>query len=288
MLDDDKWRQDFILKSVHCSYLVDEMRKWNPEAYEKSSSAQKKWAEELISKIRIRGNERVLDIGSGDGKITAQLASLVPKGSVVGIDNSIEMINFARKRFPPSSWPNLSFQYGDASDLRYANEFDLVVSFACLHWILDHGPVLDGIKHSLKPGGRLFLQFGGAGNADDVLMVAGKTISEDRWTKYFKDFTFPYGFFGPEKYKAWLDKAGLRAARVELVPKDMVQPGTGGLASWMESTWLPYIERVPAGLQRDFIDEIVERYVATHPLDGDGQVHVKMVRLEVEAEKDRF
>lgn len=262
------------------------MGKWNPEAYAKSSSAQKKWAEELISKIHIRGNERILDIGCGDGKITVQIASLVPEGSIVGIDNSREMINFARKKFPSSRWPNLSFQYGDATDLKYANEFDLVVSFACLHWILDHGPVLDGIRRSLKPGGRLFLQFGGSGNADDVLKAADKTISEGRWAEYFRDFTFPYGFFGPEKYKAWLDKAGLRAARVELVPKDMVQPGVEGLASWIESTWLPYIERVPAELQRDFIDEIVEAYASAHPLDGDGQVHVKMVRLEVEAEKD--
>jgi trans-aconitate 2-methyltransferase len=54
------------------------MHKWNPEAYGRSSLAQKKWADEVISKIRIKGNERVLDIGCGDGKITAHIASLVP------------------------------------------------------------------------------------------------------------------------------------------------------------------------------------------------------------------
>jgi SAM-dependent methyltransferase len=79
---------------------VDAMHKWNPEVYEKSSSTQKKWAEEVISKIQIKGNERVLDIGCGDGKITAYIASLVPEGSVVGIDNSAEMISFAQSKFP--------------------------------------------------------------------------------------------------------------------------------------------------------------------------------------------
>jgi trans-aconitate 2-methyltransferase len=264
------------------------MRKWNPDAYAKSSSAQKKWAEELISKMHIRGDERILDIGCGDGKITAQIASLLPRGSVVGIDNSPDMIDFARRAFPPSSWPNLSFQFGDASDIRYENEFDLVVSFACLHWILDHGPVLDGIKRSLKSGGRLFLQFGGEGNAEEILEVVNKMISEDRWAKYFKQFSFPYGFFGPEEYEGWLSQAGLRAVRVELIPKDMVQPGRGGLASWIESTWLPYIERVPEELRGDFVDVMVECYASTHPLDDDEQVHVKMMRLEVEAEKDRY
>jgi trans-aconitate 2-methyltransferase len=264
------------------------MRKWNPDAYAKSSSAQKKWAEELISKMHIRGDERILDIGCGDGKITAQIASLLPRGSVVGIDNSPDMIDFARRAFPPSGWPNLSFQFGDASDIRYENEFDLVVSFACLHWILDHGPVLDGIKRSLKSGGRLFLQFGGEGNAEEILEVVNKMISEDRWAEYFKQFSFPYGFFGPEEYEGWLAQAGLRAVRVELIPKDMVQPGRGGLASWIESTWLPYIERVPEELRGDFVDVMVECYASTHPLDDDEQVHVKMMRLEVEAEKDRY
>ena len=266
---------------------VDTMHKWNPEAYERSSLTQNKWADEVISKIQIKGNERVLDIGCGDGKITAHIASLVPKGSVVGIDNSVEMISFAQSKFPQSDWPNLSFAYGDACDLRYEDEFDLVVSFACLHWVQDHKHVLEGIKRSLKSSGRLFIQFGGRGNAGGVLEVVDKKISEDSWARYFKDFTFQYGFFGPEEYKSWLDQVGLRAVRVELIPKDMVQPGIEGLTSWVESTWLPYIERVPDGLQNDFIHGIAEDYVSTHPLDSDGQVHVKMVRLEVEAEKSR-
>ena len=264
---------------------VDSMHKWNPDIYERSSSQQKKWAEEVISKIRIKGNERVLDIGCGDGKITAHIASLVPEGSVIGIDNSADMISFAQNKFPPSNWPNLSFQFGDATDLRYEDGFDLVVSFACLHWVLDHKPVLEGIKRCLKSNGRLFIQFGGKGNAGGVLEVVDKKISEDRWAGYFKNFTFPYGFFGTEEYERWLNKAGLRAVRVELIPKEMVQSGIEGLASWVESTWLPYIERVPEGFQHDFINEISQGYVSAHPLDSDGQVHVRMVRLEVEAEK---
>jgi trans-aconitate 2-methyltransferase len=261
------------------------MHGWDPEVYGKSSSEQKKWAEEVISKIRIKGNERVLDIGCGDGKITAHIASLVPEGSVSGIDNSIEMITFAQSKFPQSSWPNLSFQYGDASDLRYVDEFDLIVSFACLHWVLDHKLVLEGIKRSLKSDGRLFIQFGGRGNASEILKVVDNVITRKRWACYFKDFAFQYAFFGPEEYKRWLDQAGLRAARVELIPKDMVQPGLEGLASWIKSTWLPYIERIPDELRHDFIREIAEGYISAHPLDSHEQVHVKMVRLEVEAEK---
>ena len=261
------------------------MHRWDPKDYMKSSSAQQKWAEELLSRISIRGDERILDIGCGDGKITAQVALLVPRGSIVGLDNSREMLRFARDRFPSVSWPNLDFHYGDASDLQYEDSFDLVLSFACLHWVQDHGPVLEGIKHSLKNGGRVLMQFGGRDNAAAILAVVDDLISEEKWSGYFEAFQFPYGFFGPDEYRTWLEIAGLKALRVELVAKDMVQIGREGLVSWFKSTWLPYIERVPEDLRMDFIYEVVDRYIQAYPLDDKGCVHVGMVRLEVEAEK---
>ncbi len=80
--------------------------------------------------------------------------------------------------------------------------------------------------------------------------------------------------------------SGLKAIRVELVPKDMVQAGTQGLASWIKTTWLPYIERVPADLRMDIIDEIADEYLRAYPPDDRGRVHVQMMRLEVVAENE--
>lgn len=261
------------------------MHRWDPKTYEKSSSAQKRWAEELISRISIQGDERVLDIGCGDGKITAQISRLVPRGSVVGLDNSPEMLSFARSQFPAEEWPGLEFQHGDARDLQYDCEFDLILSFAALHWVFDHRPVLAGIRRSLKSGGRLFVQFGGRGNAASVLDIAGKMIAEGKWSAFFEGFSFPYAFYGPEEYRTWLDDSGLRTIQVELLQKDMVQKGRSGLASWIESTWLPYIERVPEKLRSDFINTVVQRYIQLNPPDHNGDIHVGMVRLEAEALK---
>jgi len=263
------------------------LHKWRPEKYERSSSAQKLWAEELIRKIEIDGSERVLDIGCGDGKITAGIADLVPNGSVLGIDSSGEMVRFAMEKFPPEIHKNLRFAEADARDLHFDEEFDLVVSFATLHWIWDHRPVLRGIERALKPGGRIFLQFGGRGNAAAPLGIADEMTGEERWRSYFEGFDFRYAFFGPEEYRAWLEEAGLLPQRVELIPKEMIQPNPEAFASWIETTWHPYLERVPEGLRRDFISEIVDRYLSEHPLDDEGRVHVGMVRLEVVAEKGR-
>ena len=263
------------------------MHSWKPEKYEKSSEAQQLWAAELLSRIDIQGFERILDIGCGDGKITAKVADLVPEGSVLGIDSSAAMVAFAAERHPPEEHPNLLFEKGDARNLDFDGEFDLVVSFAALHWVSDHRPVLQGIRRALRPGGRAFLQFGGRGNAALPLAIADEMIKEDSWRRSFEGFDFRYAFFGPEEYRIWIEEAGLVPKRVELIQKDMVQPGPEAFAGWIETTWLPYLERVPEGRRREFVSEVVGRYLRLHPPDGEGRVHVGMVRLEAVAERPR-
>jgi len=204
---------------------------------------------------------------------------------VQGIDSSLEMVRFAKKSFPSSAIPNLSFKVCDASRLTFANKFDIVVSFSCLHWIKDHLPVLKGIRRSLKNNGRTLLQFGGKGNAADILAVADEVIAGDQWGKYFRRFIFPWNFYVPRQYSVWVKQAGLTPQRIELVAKDMVQKSKDDLIGWVRATWIPYVCRVPAGLQNKFLAEIAERYLARYPLDEDGCAHVKMQRLEVEARK---
>jgi trans-aconitate methyltransferase len=261
------------------------MYNWDPADYDKSSSAQYKWAMTLIDDLNLKGDERILDIGCGNGKVTAHLASLVPNGGVVGIDLSREMISFAATKYIPKIHPNLSFQIGDASLLGFLEEFDLVVSFACLHWVKDHLPVLEGVRRSLKPGGRILFQFGGRGNAARILDLTNDLVRSPRWVEYFQDFGFPYHFYGPEEYRIWLDMAGLVPRRLELVPKDMVHQGLSGLEGIIRTTWLPYTEGLPNSLRQEFINDVASSYLELYPFDEDGLVHVQMMRLEVEAEK---
>jgi len=82
---------------------------WNAQDYAKNSANQFQWAKELILKLKLRGNEAVLDIGCGDGKITAELARCLPNGRVVGVDSSEKMINLAKSTFQQKDYPNLSF-----------------------------------------------------------------------------------------------------------------------------------------------------------------------------------
>lgn len=269
------------------------MVKWNAQDYHRHSAAQFAWAQELIGKLDLTGTERVLDIGCGDGKVTAEIKQLVPDGGVVGVDKSEEMVRFAKDAFPIDKWPNLSFTVMDACELGFEAEFDVVFSNATLHWIIDHRPVLQGIARALVPGGCCLLQMGGRGNAQTILETITSGPCFERWGHYFADMPLPYGWYGPDDYIPWLKEAGLTPLRVELLPRDMTQPSAEGLAGWVHglagwvrTTWMPYTQCVPESEREHFVADIVDTYLARYPLDAQGLAHVPMVRLEVEALKE--
>ena len=261
------------------------MPRWDADDYKRHSGAQQSWARELIEKLGLQGDECLLDVGSGDGKVTAELAAQVPRGHVVGIDSSPEMVHFARETFPPERHPRLRFEIGDAVALPFDQEFDVVFSNATLHWVVDHRPILAGIARALVPGGRMLVQMAGRGNAAAVVGVVQALIAQNEWRAHFEGFAFPYGFHGIDEYRQWLAAAGLAAGRVELFEKDMTQAGASGLAGWIRTTWLLYLERVPEERRAELVAAIVARYVESHPCDADGLVHVAMTRLEVEARR---
>jgi trans-aconitate 2-methyltransferase len=265
--------------------MTEQTYQWNAVDYAESSGTQQQWARELIHKLKLKGSEKVLDIGSGDGKVTAEISGCLPHGSVLGIDSSEAMIALAQSKFSADRYPHVRFQRGDASALPFENEFDVVFSNATLHWILDQRPVLRGINKSLKSGGKILLQMGGKGGAADVIALIEKQITVQEWREYFHDYSFPYGFYSPEEYYEWLREAGLHASRVELFEKNMAHPGRAGFESWIRTTWLPYTQRVPESKRNKFIAQLADAYLDKHHPDENGTVHVRIMRLEIEATK---
>ena len=341
---------------------------WNAADYAANSAVQQSWARELIARLHLRGDEQVLDVGCGDGKVTAELARAVPRGHVLGVDASPEMIAFARKAFPASKISNLNFQIGDAREIgqvvrpgsnskklalnarsevgmntpppphkpedklelngsspsprpsppgegetlpaswqsqtsggsrvqgvNYAGNsfaqgegerggmFDLVFSNAALHWVDDHEAILRGAAAVLKPGGRLVVSCGGKGNAHAVFLALRPEMRLQRWRGFFRKMPAPYFFHAPADYEKWLPKFGFKTNLLKLAPKDATYAGADGFATWLRTTWLPYLQRVPENLREEFIAAVTRRYLAKHPADAEGKVHVRMVRLEIDA-----
>ena len=255
---------------------------WNAADYAANSAVQFAWAREFLARLPLRGDEHILDVGCGDGKITAELARAVPAGSATGIDASAAMIAYAREQFPGQD-----FQVMDARQLQFPRLFDVVFSNAALHWVDDHPAFLRGAAAALRPGGRLVVSCGGRGNAQTVVAALHAVLRRKRWRAWFRRLPLPYFFYDPADYPGWLARAGFATWSVELVPQAAPYAGIAGLVAWLRTAWLPYTQRIPAPERAEFIAAVAESYAATHPPDAAGRLHVGMVRLEIDAVKKR-
>jgi SAM-dependent methyltransferase len=131
------------------------LQTWNPAEYEKNARFVSSLGRGVLEFLSPKGGERILDIGCGDGALTAEITAV--GAEVVGIDSSEPMVDAARNR-------GLDARIGDAQALAFESEFDAVFSNAALHWMPNLDAVLAGVYRALKAGGRFVAEFGGQGN----------------------------------------------------------------------------------------------------------------------------
>ena len=256
---------------------------WNAEDYAKNSQCQLQLGEELIEKLSLIGNESLLDIGCGDGKISVKLSKILKKGEVVAIDASENMIKLASRQFSKNQYSNLTFYRIDAREINFPKKFDIAFSNACLHWIKEHGGVLRKVHACLKPKGRILFQMGGRGNVYEVLNTVKLVLNKPDWSKYFNNFVTPYYFYDIKDYEIWLSENNFKPLRLELTTKNIKHAGEESFKGWLRTTWFPFTDCLPETLRETFLDEVSESYKIDHPTDESGNINVKMVRLEVEA-----
>jgi trans-aconitate methyltransferase len=260
---------------------------WDPADYYEHSYPQYALALGLLERLRLTGNERILDVGCGDGKVTAELATRVPHGSVLGIDASTDMIGFARMTFPQSAHPNLSFRYGDAAKLTFRNEFDVVVAFASLHWVKDLPIAVRGIKQSLTPGGRFAAQIVAKRHATapirSPLHLARKEVMDrPTWRTYFDGFE-QHRAYTADECEQLLTDAGFVLRRFKFVNEEVMHRDADALKGYARSTWHRYTDQIPAQKRDAFLNEVVQRCIELSPADRSGQIRLRAYMLEVEA-----
>ncbi len=258
--------------------------KWDAKEYSKNSGNQKRWADGLLSRIDFRGDENVLDIGCGDGKITALLGKKVRRGTVLGIDNSKDMIGLAKGRFN-GLYKNLFFKKADACRSGFKNKFDIVFSNSCFHWISDHNSLLKSTYKSLRPEGKLCVQMGAEGNFFGIVATGNKLIRRKKWRKYFVNFQSPFNFFAPFVYRKMLENHGFRIKTMRTFIDYMEYNSPEKFKNSLRTLWMPYMQYLPASLCEQFLAETVEQYLKDYPPNKKGWIKVKMIRLEFQAQK---
>ena len=193
------------------------MTDWNAGLYHEISSPQQAWGRRVMERLALAGTEHVLDIGCGSGRLTEEIAALVPAGRVVGVDRSVAMLEHA------ASWlreraPRASLVLADASALPFRRVFDAAFSAATFHWVHDHAALFRSIITALRPGGRLVAQCGGGPNLATLYGRAARMMDEPRFARYFEEWSEPAYFADVETTERRLKAAGFIDVQVSLEP----------------------------------------------------------------------
>ena len=235
------------------------MTEWNASEYDRLSVLQETMAAEVLSLLELKGNERILDIGCGNGKTTTSIAERVPQGTVLGVDASADMIAFAKEHWT-AGHPNLQFAVADARHLPFQREFDLVVSFNALHWISDQALPLQGIHRALKSEGKAQLRLVAKGNRTCIEDVIENTRKSPRWAGHFKDFRDPFLHLTPEQYAALAEQQGFRVLSIRTSDKAWDFGSRDAFLARMKVTMIEWTQHVPEADRVAFITDALDRY----------------------------
>jgi trans-aconitate 2-methyltransferase len=182
---------------------------WDAATYDRVADPQEAWAREILERLPLRGDERVLDAGCGSGRVTRLLVDRLPRGRVVAVDADANMAARAREALGERA----DVLHQDLLDLRLDEPVDAVFSCAVFHWILDHERLFERLHAALRPGGRLVAQCGGEGNIAKVVAVV-------------PDRPSPWLYAGAEETAERLRAAGFTDVRtwLEAKPTQVADP----------------------------------------------------------------
>jgi len=252
------------------------------EKYKQASTQQKAWGQKLITELELRGNEHILDLGCGNGTLTAELALRVPDGSVLGIDASRNMIETARK---DHTAVNLSFKLLDIKEIDFESDFDLVFSNAALHWVKHHSKLLANVHRSLKDGGMARFQFAGEGNCSNLISALREVMSQEDYAPYFRDFEWPWYMPAVNQYRRLLDEVPFVEKQVWSQNADRHFEDVNEMVKWIDQPSLvPFLGHVANKDRQQFRDAVVERMVERTRQD-DGTSFETFRRINVLARK---
>jgi trans-aconitate 2-methyltransferase len=221
---------------------------------------------EVLDRLELRGDERVLDAGCGTGRVTAALVERLPRGHVIAVDGSPSMVEQARERLGPG----VEVFVADLLELELDEPVDAILSTATFHWIPDHDRLFERLFAALRPGGRIVAQCGGAGNVATV-QAAIDAVAEpalDGWPG-------PWNFQSPKDTAARLERIGFTDIRTW--PQDVrVEPDD--IREYLGTVMLgSHLERIPEERRAAFVEAVLAEM--PEPAIGYVRLNLQATRL---------
>ena len=182
-------------------------REWNSAVYHRLSDPQVSWGKTVLSRLRLRGDETLLDAGCGTGRLTTDLLEALPRGRVVAADLSRNMLASARDHLSRYG-SRVLFVACDLLFMPFQCAFDGIVSTAAFHWVLDHDRLFSNLYRALVSGGWIAAQCGGGPNIRHVRDRVNALTNTKTFARYFERFREPWLFQDAEGAAAALRRAG--------------------------------------------------------------------------------
>lgn len=245
-------------------------KKWHGERYAQNSEIQFRAGMRVIGEIPFKGDEAILDLCCGTAQLAAHMAqNVVPAGHVTAVDFSESMIKKAIEQY--GLIPNLKVMQGDATQLNFDEQFDLVISIYGLHWISGiEGikAVMNGVANSLKSGGQFFALFTIQHSEQypiPLMKFVKDLISSEKWAPYYKD-KMPLGnSLSIDDYQDAMDDAGLTGtASIQPMPARPFnkEEMTGFVSA------LPILQDLPEEVRGEFLEELFAGFESLKNADG--------------------
>lgn len=250
---------------------------WDPASYGRVNSLQQLLAERALAELVLSGDEDVLDVGCGDGRVTAMVGRRLTAGSLVGVDPSASMI--ARARELLTADPRARFEVGTAAALPFEAAFDLVTSFNALHWETRWRDALVRIRAALRPGGRALLVFVCDGERPSLEDVVVEVSAQAPWAAAFEGFDAPYVHVDPQTYAAAAEEAGLRVDAISVDDVLWDFDSREAFADWCAAGLVAWTGRLPEADRREFVESVVDRYARVVGTDARLRFLQCLVRL---------
>jgi trans-aconitate 2-methyltransferase len=242
-------------------------REWNAALYHQISAPQVNWGKKVLARISLRGDETVLDAGCGTGRLTRDLLEALPRGHVVGLDLSKNMLDAARAYLTPDFSDRVEFVCCDLLDMPFEQRFDGIFSSASFHWVLDHDRLFCSLHRALRPGAWLCAQCGGDKNLDRLLVRVHKLIAVQPYAQHFAGYPFPWEFSDAETAASRLRRARFEEIETSLEEAPTKFPNAKEFQQFVETAILRnHLDRIPGRALRDqFLAELTRQAACDNP-----------------------
>jgi trans-aconitate methyltransferase len=256
---------------------------WKADEYHKLSIAQDSAAKDFLKQLQIEKNASILDVGCGNGKISARLADFAEDGHVLGIDKSREMIAFARENFPKDDHENLSFRIQDAQKLSLKGKFDMVFSSFALQWIENKNLFFQKAYKALKKEGTLAIVVP-TGVSPELEQAVQTLIHLRKWQEYFLGFHPGWFFSDGKSIKHLIIENTFKIEHSHTSIQEVAFPSKEAFARYV-LLWFPYLRPLPQDLRDEFFSEVLEEYFRLLPVQSNDSVLLRIPRIDIIATK---